>query len=153
MYVLRHSALVGPSTRRSTVIARFNPQFNIEFSPESPIPPHMKDKTCKSCKHFVNGEKCSLFGTFHLVTGYVDYVTVFDARLQPDKCGLYGSKHEPSEGGSNPTDASYDDSDDPTSVMLDDGMCYSPDGFHWLNCEPKNNVSGAPHAHKQRLPH
>lgn len=150
MYAKLHpAARTGPSLRRRGVIARFNPQFNIEFSPDSPIPPQMKAKTCKTCKHFVNGEKCSLFGTFHLVTGYIDYDTVFDARLQPDKCGLYGSKHEPAANGN----GSHDELDDMTGAAIDDGMCYSPDGFHWLNCEPNNKGRVSQLAHDHHLAH
>jgi hypothetical protein len=96
----------------------------VDFSPESPIAHTLRSKTCVSCKHFeARHAACAKFGSFHLVTGEVEYRPVNVVRTTAGMCGIDGKYHEPRKTRKGHIDP------------VDDA-CYSPDGFHWLNCCP-----------------
>ena len=47
-------------------------------------------RTCKTCKHYLRTQKCSLYGRISLLTGDVYNVSVLEMREYEELCGEVG---------------------------------------------------------------
>lgn len=105
---------------------------------ETPYRPSVNNyATCSTCKHFIaNDTRCSLFGLFNVVTGEKTPVSAYIARSDENSCGLSGVHHVNDSHQSFLLDpVKVVDDADVTVICEGDHGCYTPDGFHWLNCD------------------